>query len=129
MKKIVRLTESDLVNLVKRVINEQGGDPATQIKKYCENCKKYSNHPQTQISPRSNRIADEINDAIEGMGTDFDALLSAIKSISNYAEFCSVVFSYRKSYGESLEEAIDSDVDGSDLTQIYRAIRDLNLRD
>jgi hypothetical protein len=127
MAKIVRLTESDLVNLVKKVIKEQetGGDADDQITKLCNECRGNS---QIKITQRSNQIADKINDAIEDLGTDFDGLVSALKSIQNFTELCAVVKSYDSSYDETFEEAIDSDVDGDDLTMIYRIMRDLKLR-
>lgn len=127
MAKIVKLTESDLVNLVKKVMNEQaqGGDADLQIHKICYECSLDS---QIKITQRSNQIADKINDAIENLGTDFDGLVLALKSIHNYTELCAVVKSYETSYDETLDEAIDDDVDGDDLTMIYRIMRDLTLR-
>ena len=44
MKKIVRLTESDLVRLVKRVINEQSGDFYSYLRS--KGYKVYKNWPQ-----------------------------------------------------------------------------------
>jgi protein-arginine kinase activator protein McsA len=44
MKKIVRLTESDLTRLVKRVINEQSSKPEEDVKNFC----KQNNIPYEQ---------------------------------------------------------------------------------
>jgi hypothetical protein len=130
MTKIIRLTESDLVNLVKKVMNEQekdpaSGDAAVQIDGICHKC---SLNSQIKITQRSNELADKINDAIDGPGTDFDSLVTWLKSIQNYTELCAVCKSYESSYGETLADAIDSDVDFWDLTTIYRIMRDLTTR-
>ena len=82
MKKIVRLTESDLVRIVKRVLNEQsvstqpkvselhttlknlvGAGTGRDYKKICEICSKQDLNID---NPRARKAANEFADAIEG---------------------------------------------------------------
>jgi hypothetical protein len=63
MKKVIRLTESDLTRIIKRVIMED----------------------QSSVSVVA--IYNEIIDAVEGWGTNPDKILSAIKKLKNQNEF------------------------------------------
>jgi hypothetical protein len=63
MKKVIKLTESDLTRIVKRVIMEDQSNSSVIT------------------------IYNEIIDAVEGWGTDPDGVLSAIKKLKNQNEF------------------------------------------
>jgi hypothetical protein len=145
MKKVIRLTESDLVRLVKKVINEQDligmanqilngfGDSNTKVKKFCDLCKKSKAQPH----PRSTRFADAIRDAVQGVGTDeesiyhvFDSLSQQVPDGKKFDEFCSLVKTYQKSYNVDLYTDLSSDIsDESEWVRIMRPIRDLLIAD
>ena len=68
MKKVIRLTESDLARIVKRVIKEQSS---------------VSNPSNSSVIA----IYNEIVEAVEGLGTDPNKLLSTIIKLNNQNEF------------------------------------------
>jgi gas vesicle protein len=187
MKKVIKLTESDLVRLVKKVIKEQGNDRMMNIaagagsgaaygatggsivpvvgtaiggavggavgalvtaasgiingtgssdqkvKQFVDLCKT----SKVQITSNSNKIADKLRDAVQGIGTDEDAIYSVFKNNTNpftairtMNEFCSVVKAYESSYGASLYDDLDGDIDEeSEWVLIFRPLRDIVLRD
>jgi hypothetical protein len=49
--------------------------------------------------------------AMEGLGTDEDAVYNVFKSLKSPADFCKVCDGYEKSFDESLLEALDGDFD------------------
>lgn len=189
MAKIIRLTESDLRRIVKKVIKEQTAanignaalagataagytgaaigtaiapGPATaiggiagavigglagaavaivngtgtsneKVKKFYDLCTS----SQVQITANSNQIADKIRDAVQGIGTDEEAIYSVFKDNANpflpirtINEFCSVVKAYESSYDTSLYDDLDDDIDSeSEWVLIFRPLRDIALRD
>lgn len=189
MAKIIKLTESDLRRIVKKVIKEQtaanignaalagataggytgagiGSIPAPgpgtaiggivgtvvggltgaavaiangtgtsneKVKKYSDLCKS----SKVQITANANQIADKIRDAVQGIGTDEQAIYSIFKANANpflpirtMDEFCSVVKAYESSYGVSLYDDLDDDIDSeSEWVLIFRPLRDIALRD
>jgi hypothetical protein len=68
MKKVIRLTETDLAKIIKRVIKEQSS---------------VSNQSNSSVIA----IYNEIVDAVEGFGTDTNKLLSAIIRLKDQNEF------------------------------------------
>ena len=136
MKKIVRLTESDITNMVKRVINE--GAIFDELKGYYSKCKSQS------PTPTSNRIADEIYDSLtpdsstfmkiaslgtSTLGTDEVKLIGAFKKLKSFDEFCSTKSSYSKIYKYDMLNDIDGDVDEDEVwKQLSRTVRDLYTR-
>ena len=136
MKKIVRLTESDITNMVKRVINE--GAIFDELKGYYSKCKSQS------PTPTSNRIADEIYDSLtpdsstfmkiaslgtSTLGTDEVKLIGAFKKLKSFDEFCSTKSSYSKIYKYDMLNDIDGDVDEDQVwKQLSRTVRDLYTR-
>jgi hypothetical protein len=145
MKKVIRLTESDLVKLVKKVISEQdligmanqilngSGTSGQKVKEFCDLCK----NSKAQPKPRSNRFADVIRDAVQGVGTNeekifwvFDGLSSQANDGEKFDEFCSLVKSYQQSYNVDLYTDLSSDIsDESEWVRIMRPIRDLLIAD
>lgn len=65
MKKIVRLTENDLMRIVKRVISEQ----SSVIKTHAD-------------SRLVDKVFNDIKVAMEGLGTDEDAILKSLRKLS-----------------------------------------------
>ena len=152
MKKIVRLTESDLTRIVKRVINEMedsanppmytgydvfiklingSGTSQTKIQKIISACNT-SNFPSNTYT---NKIADMIYDAISEKtlgiypSTDEGTVYEAMKMPRTIDEFCGVVKSYKDSYDQDLYDALDGDFDlESEWVQIMRPLRDLGVK-
>jgi hypothetical protein len=56
-------------------------------------------------------IADGVNTAIDGMGTDEDAIKSNLSKIKSIPDLCGLVTIYQTRHGESLFEALDDDID------------------
>jgi hypothetical protein len=147
MKKVVRLTESDLVRLVKKVISEQGqvpnfssfggvfpkfleivngaGTSDQRVKNFCNVCKSI----KAPVTQTSNRLSDMIRDAVQGAGTVEQNIFRAFQSIKTVEDFCGLVTSYEQSYGVPLYDDLDDDIDQeSEWVQIFRPIRDAILR-
>ena len=155
MAKIIKLTESDLTRIVERVLSEQitpsqamkgafqgatgmapviqtiitlinGSDAASKkVWKIINTCEK-NNFPMTV---RTNKIADTIYNAITGLGTDENAVYSAMSQPRTLDEFCGVAKSYVSSYGEKLWDALKGDFSSeSEWVQIMRPLRDVALK-
>jgi len=165
MAKIIKLTESDLRRIVKKVIKEQRsnlkeavpaiavagasaavtglaglavaivsgrGSSDEKVKQFVDLCAK-SNSP---ITANSNKLADQVRDAVQGLGTNEQNIYSIFGGaldktrVKTMDEFCSVVKSYQASYDVSLYDDLDDDIDEESVwVQIYRPIRDIALRD
>jgi hypothetical protein len=143
MGKIVRLTESELIRLVRKTIQESqanqqiagsaavglavggipgaivggligyanaggSGDNVLQTLKYCRS--KGMGKPSISVQQASG-IADKINGAISGLGTNEAAIGSAMRSIKFFPDFCAVANTYQQRHGESLANALDGDID------------------
>jgi hypothetical protein len=138
MTKIVRLTESDLVNLVKKVMNEQvpsnpleaidmifNGTGTSDVK-FKELCKKCYTSWGNRTSQRGNQLADVIRDAVQGAGTDEQEIFSVFKSLRSVDEFCSLVKSYASSYSTELYNELKSDLNGEgEWVIVLRFVRNL----
>jgi len=143
MGKIVRLTESELIRLVRKTIQESqanqqiagsaavglavggipgaivggligyansggSGDNVLQTLKYCRS--KGMGKPSISVQQASG-IADKINGAISGLGTNEAAIGSAMRSIKFFPDFCAVASTYQQRHGETLAAALDGDLD------------------
>ena len=169
MAKIVRLTESDLTRLVRRVIKEQAtatniassaasgaaigsvvpvigtavggaigaiipiaiqvmnssGTSDQKVKQFCNLC----NSSKVQITANGNRLADDIRDSVQGMGTDEKKIYSVFNSLKSLDDFCSLVKAYKASYNVDLYSDLDADIDSeNEWVMIFRPIRNLILR-
>jgi len=143
MGKIVRMTEADLVHVIKKVIKESqanqqiagsaavglavggvpgaivggligyansggSGDKVLKMLKYCKS--KGMGKPSISLQQASG-IADKINGAIAGLGTNEAAIGAAMRSIKYFPDFCAVANTYQQRHGESLANALDGDID------------------
>jgi hypothetical protein len=118
MKKVVKLTESDLTKLVKRVMNESA--IFDELKGYYQKCG--SSRPNSI----SNRFADSIYDSIDGIGTDEGRLIQTFSDFKTFNDFCSTRASYYNSYKSDMLEDIDNDVDSDEVwKKLSRIVRDL----
>jgi hypothetical protein len=66
-----------------------------------------------------NTIADAINTAIEGMGTDEDAIKNNLSKLQTIPDLCGVARTYQTRHGESLFDAIDGDIDSPNEWKTY----------
>lgn len=126
MKKIIKLTESDLTILVKRVMSEQtgvkkfiqlnsdllnmisgNGTAANNVQKVLNRCKTNKNSKTTY----TNNIADLLSKSVTGIGTDESGVYNALKKVRTSDELCGVSQSYEERNGESLWRALDGDFD------------------
>ena len=81
------------------------------------------------VTPKTNKIADGVYNAISGIGTDENGVYNALKASTSIGEFCGVVKSYKDSYGEDLYTALDDDFDSeNEWVQIMRPLRDIVLK-
>ena len=137
MKKVIRLTESDLVKLVKKVIKEQdligmanqilsgSGDSDTKVLEFCNICKK-SNLIFYKDTGRVNQFADQIRDAVQGVGTNEESIYKVFEDLESFDEFCGMVMAYEDSYNVDLYTDLSDDIsDESEWVRIMRPLRNL----
>jgi len=126
------LAEQDIIGMANQILNGSG-DSDTKVKEFCDLCKTSKAQPH----PRSNRFADVIRDAVQGVGTNeesifhvFDSLAQQVDDGEKFDEFCSLVKSYQQSYNVDLHTDLSSDIsDESEWVRIMRPIRDLLIAD
>ena len=126
------VTTTALVGAAIAIINRTGSSEE-KVKQFTDLCKT----SKAQITSNSNKIADTLRDAMQQIGTDEEAIYSVFKDNANpftairtMNEFCSVVKSYESSYGESLYDELDSELErDSEWNQIFRPLRDIALRE
>ena len=89
------------------------------------------NNSNVQPTIQSNKIADDLRDAIEYEtlwifgGTDEEGIEKALKSLPTFDDFCRVVKSYKNSYQKDLFEDLDDDVSNSEMEKFMRPLRDI----
>jgi hypothetical protein len=66
-----------------------------------------------------NGIADAINAAVEGLGTDENAIKSNLSKIQSIPDLCGMAKIYQTRHGESLFDAIDGDIDSPSQWKTY----------
>jgi hypothetical protein len=136
MKKTIRLTESELVRLVKKVISEQDlmgmmnqaltgfGDSDKKVKEFCDICDKQ--HSSYRDRGRVNQFADMIRDAVQGVGTNEELIYKAFENLKSFSEFCALVKTYKSSYNVDLYTDLSSDISKeAEWARIMRPIRNL----
>jgi len=72
-----------------------------------------------------NKMADQIYNATENYtwGTDEESIIKVFQQTQTLANFCGVVDSYGRMYGDLLSE-LDDEFDSSDWTLFYQTLRD-----
>jgi hypothetical protein len=123
-KKTIRLTESELISVIKKVLKEEktllNEGVYDNVKKIYDSCAT-EKRPATLKRPDLEKIAGDIFDAIDGVGTTLNKLKTAITASQSMVNFCAVSKLYNTLYGEDLLEAIDGDVnlDSEWRTYVY----------
>jgi hypothetical protein len=96
MKKLVKLTESDLNNLVKKILDEQMEEPANymffsnlqQIKRQCERLLELDPHMIDDILNNGHDWADDhVTESKTNMDQVFDFLMNETKKEREYVDF------------------------------------------
>ena len=96
MSKIVKLTESDLSNLVKRILDEQMEEPSNymffsnleQIKRQCERLLELDPHMIDDILNNGHDWADDhVTEAKTNMDQVFDFLMNETKKQRQYVDY------------------------------------------
>jgi hypothetical protein len=96
MKKLVKLTESDLNNLVKKILDEQMEEPANymffsnlqQIKRQCDMMLKMDPHMIDDILNNGHDWADDhVTEAKTNMDQVFDFLMNESKKQRQYVDY------------------------------------------
>ena len=84
-------------------------DGAKKILQACRN--KQTVGPASQSRQQLNTIADSLNAAIEGAGTDENAIKANLQKITTIPDLCAMSNIYQTRHGESLWDALDGDID------------------
>jgi hypothetical protein len=116
-KKKIRLTESELINLIKNAVNEtnvprkkilsEGAyDSAKAIYDSCSKEKRPATINRTEVQ----KIAENMSDALDDWTPNRDTLQKAITSCQTMVNFCAVSKLYKTLYGEDLLEGMDDTV-------------------
>ena len=99
------------IGLINGLIN--GGNysykGAERILQACGNLKEVGKATMSRAT--LNGIADGINAAVDGMGTDETAIKSNLQKITTIPDLCAMSNTYKTRHGESLFAAIDGDID------------------
>ena len=89
--------------------SSSSSDGAKKILQACRN--KQTVGPASQSRQQLNGIADALNAAIEGTGTDENAIKANLKKITTIPDLCAMSNIYQTRHGESLWDALDGDID------------------
>jgi hypothetical protein len=89
-----------------------GMPTAAKVQSFFNSCSSQKVKPTTADSAIVS-AAESINKAIEGLGTDEDAIKSAISSMKNVGDLCALKTKYDSRFGD-LYEDLDGDIDGTD---------------
>lgn len=100
-----------------------GGDSFSKTQSFFAGCSTNIKDLKPTVSKEEYRAAaDSIYNAIEGFGTDLDAIKSALNSMPTVADLCALNSWYSTQYGD-LYDDLDSDIDGTDFTKyVWSAI-------
>jgi hypothetical protein len=97
--------------------NSSSSDGAKKILQACRN--KQSVGPASQSRQQLNGIADALNAAIEGVGTDENAIKANLQKITTIPDLCAMSNIYQTRHGESLWDALDGDIDEQSEWKTY----------
>lgn len=81
------------------------------VSKIIQSCSSTEMGGATQDTTTLNSIADGINAAIEGIGTDEESIKLNIQKLASIPDFCAMAKIYQQRHGETLFDALDSDID------------------
>jgi hypothetical protein len=100
-----------------------GGDSFSKTQTFFQGCSSLdANLKPTQDKSAHREAADSIYNAIQGFGTNEDAIRGAISSMETVADLCAMYKYYNKTYGD-LYDDLDSDLDGESFRQyVWSAI-------
>ena len=106
------------------ITKDDGKTKVDRMFKYCSTDKNKVSKISRGVNDTSIRdLSDKLYDAMEGVGTDEEAIYSAFGSLKTTSDFCALVDRYNKDYGDLLE-SLDGDIDDqSEWDKIYRPIR------
>jgi hypothetical protein len=93
-------------------------DRSKEIFKFCRTNKKDFTSP-TMSSQELKSIASSIYKSIEGIGTNEDLLAESIKRCKNIVDFCNVTYVYYNTYGMTMFDHIDGDIDTEEEWNVY----------
>ena len=85
-----------------------GNPKMDQVKKMFDACKTEKSTP-TLTTSQLDAISDSINNAIEGLGTDEDAISSALQQLPTIPDLCGLIKAYE--YHGDLFSDLDGDLD------------------
>jgi hypothetical protein len=97
--------------------SSSSSDGAKKILQACRN--KQTVGPASQSRQQLNAIADGLNAAIEGTGTDEDAIKANLQKITTIPDLCAMSNIYQTRHGESLWDALDGDIDEQSEWKTY----------
>jgi len=88
----------------------QSGDKARAIFQKCKTSKGKLGKRKMNDSYLA-KIADNLNKAVEGLGTDEELIKSSFQSVSSIADLCALSNIYLTRHSENLYDALDGDID------------------
>lgn len=93
-----------------------GGDSFAKTKAFFDGCNSeiYKNLKPTLGKQEHRAAAEQIYNAIEGVGTDTQSIKSALASMSTVSDLCAMYKYYQQFFGD-LYDDLDSDIDGEDF--------------
>jgi len=100
--------------------------PQERVRVAFDMCNRVPSNEQGQQVVDGNTIADEIYNAIDGLGTNEEALGAAFSQLQSIADMCAVKKSYESTYGKDIYAELDSDIDSDeDWLVILRPLRNI----
>lgn len=96
-----------LIGLTATFIGTQNFD---STKKLFEGCKSDTSKTTLSVDELDN-LSDALNDAIDGVGTDEEAIKSVFKSIPSIPDLCGLIKNYGEYHGDLFSD-LDGDLDG-----------------
>ena len=92
-----------------------GGDSFAKTKAFFDGCNTQFNKLKPTLDKSQHReAASQIYNAVEGLGTDEDAIREALMSMPTVADLCQMYKFYQQTYGD-LYKDLDGDIDGEDF--------------
>jgi hypothetical protein len=83
---------------------------------------------KVSVDPKVKQSTDSIYKAIQGLGTDEQAIMQAFSSLRSKNEFCGVNKTYLQTYGTNLYTDLDGDIDQeTEWASISRILRNLQI--